>query len=85
MNQAIYSIEGLDISGTKNEVDNSMIVLEEYKKMLRLEKSRRRFKDQINKTSETKTMKEDLKKNCQQRNLATNPYNKKETNEEDMN
>jgi len=39
MNQAIYSIEGLDISGTKNEVDNSMIVLEEYKKMLRLEKS----------------------------------------------
>ena len=85
MNQAIYSIEGLDITGTKNEVDNSMIVLEEYKKMLRLEKSQRRLKDQINKTSETKTMKEDLKKNYQQRKLATNPYNKKKTNEEDMN
>ena len=38
-------------------------VFQEYKRILTFEKSWRRMEDQIKKTSETKTMKDDLKKN----------------------
>ena len=40
------NLEGSDFSGTRKEVNNIITILEEYK-MLRLEKSRRRFQQQI--------------------------------------
>jgi len=40
------NLEGSDFSGTRKEVNNTITILEGYK-MLRLEKSRRRFQQQI--------------------------------------
>ena len=61
INEAIYNLAGLDINGTENHVNNSIIILEEYQKMLRLEKSRRRLQGEINRAHEIQTLKEELK------------------------
>lgn len=77
INQAIYNLEGMDVSGVESDVDNFTIIFQEYRKILRMEKSRRRLQRQINKSHDTTAFKEELKKTRQQRKLASNPYAKK--------
>jgi len=60
-----------------NAVDHYIKVLEEYKRVLDYEKSWRQLEDRIKKTSEIEAMKEGLKKNRQQRKLASDPYRKR--------
>ena len=63
INQAIYNIQGMeDISQTESDVDNFTIVFQEYRKILRMEKSRRRLERQIKQSYDTAALKEDLKK-----------------------
>ena len=76
MTREVYNLGSADISSMDNAVDGYIKVLEEYKRVLNYEKSRRRLEDRIKKTSETKTMKEGLKKTRQQRKLASDPYRK---------
>ena len=47
MNREIYSLETMDISGTEDEVNRYIVVLNEYKKILGYEKSQRRLDSQI--------------------------------------
>ena len=77
MTREIYNLASIDISFMDNAVDRYIKVLEEYKRVLNYEKSRRRLEDRIKKTSEIKTMKEGLKKARQQRKLASDPFKKK--------
>ena len=77
MTREIYNLASIDISFMDNAVDRYIKVLEEYKRVLNYEKSRRRLEDRMKKTSEIKTMKDNLKKARQQRKLASDPYKKK--------
>ena len=79
MNREIFTLESLDLNVVGNAVERYMIVLQEYKKMITSEKSRRKLADQIRKTNEVKTLKDNLKNNRQRRRLLTNPYQKKQT------
>ena len=79
MNREIFTLELLDLNVVGNAVERYMIVLQEYKKMITSEKSRRKLADQIRKTNEVKTLKDNLKNNRQRRRLLTNPYQKKQT------
>ena len=78
INRAVYTLEDIDISQAESDVDNFTMVFQEYKKILRMEKGRRRLQMEIKKSNETKTFKEELKKTRQGRKLASNPYAKKE-------
>ena len=66
MTREIYNLASTDVR-----------VLEEYKRVLNYEKSRRRLEDRIKKITDVKTMKEALKKNRQERKLASDPYKKR--------
>ena len=77
MTRKIYNLGSADISSMDNAVDHYIKVLEEYKRVLDYEKSRRQLEDRIKKTSEIEAMKEGLKKNRQQRKLASDPYRKR--------
>ena len=79
INREISTLESLDLNVVGNAVERYIIVLQEYKKMITSEKSRRKLADQIRKTDEVKTLKDNLKKNRQRRKLSTNPYRKKQT------
>ena len=79
INREIFTLESLDLNVAGNAVDRYIIVLQEYKKMITSEKSRRKLADQIRKTNEVKTLKDNLKNNRQRRRLLTNPYQKKQT------
>ena len=79
INREISTLESLDLNVVGNAVERYIIVLQEYKKMITSEKSRRKLADQIRKTDEVKTLKDNLKKNRQRRKLSTNPYQKKQT------
>ena len=59
-----------------------MIVLGENKKILRMERFRRRLEMEIKRGDEIRTLKEELKKKRQRRRTASNPYLKKEKREE---
>ena len=78
INRAVYTLEDIDISQAESDVDNFTMVFQEYKKILRMEKGRRRLQMEIKKNNETKTFKLELKKTRQGRKLASNPYAKKE-------
>ena len=83
MNREIYSLETMDISGTEDEVNRYIIVLNEYKKILGYEKSRRRLDSQIKsvcklKTFKLKTFKENLMNTRRGKRLQTKPYERKE-------
>ena len=78
INRAVYTLEDIDISQAESDVDNFTMVFQEYKKILRMEKGRRRLQMEIKKSNETKTFKLELKKTRQGRKLASNPYAKKE-------
>ena len=79
INREIFTLESLDLNVVGNAVERYIIVLQEYKKMITSEKSRRKLADQIRKTNEVKTLKEDLKNNRQRSRLLTNPYQKNQT------
>ena len=79
INREISTLESLDLNVVGNAVERYIIVLQEYKKMITSEKSRRKLADQIRKTDEVKTLKDNLKKNRQRRKLSTNPFQKKQT------
>ena len=79
INREIFTLESLDLNVVGNAVERYIIVLQEYKKMITSEKSRRKLADQIRKTNEVKTLKDNLKNNRQRRRLLTNPYEKKQT------
>ena len=79
INREIYTLQSLDLNAVGNTVDRYITVLQEYKKMITSERSRRNFADQIRKTAGVKTLKEDLKNERQNRRLLTNPYEKKQT------
>ena len=79
INREIYTLELLDLNAVGNAVDRYIIVLQEYKKMITSERSRRKLADQITKTNEVKTLKDNLKNERQNRRLLTNPYEKKQT------
>ena len=74
INREIYTLESLDLNAVGNAVDRYIIVLEEYKKMITSERSRRKLADQMRKTAEVKNFQEDLKNNRQRSRLLTNPY-----------
>ena len=84
INQAIYSFESKDITqtGKERELDNYTILLEEYKKILKMERFRRRLEMEIKRGDEMRTLKEELKKKRQQRRTASNPYLKNEKRKE---
>ena len=79
INREIFTLESLDLNVVGNAVERYIIVLQEYQKMITSEKSRRKLADQIRKTDEVKTLKDNLKNNRQRRRLLTNPYQKKQT------
>ena len=79
INREIFTLESLDLNVVGNAVERYIIVLQEYKKMITSEKSRRKLADQIRETNEVKTLKDNLKNNRQRRRLLTNPYQKKQT------
>ena len=54
-----------------------MIVFEEYKKILGMERTRRRLEIKMERSDETRTLKGELKKKRQQRRTASKPYSKK--------
>ena len=78
INREIYSLGSMDISGTEDMVGRYINVLEEYKKMISYEKSRRRLDSQIKNADEIITFKEDLKKKRRAKRTQTLPYKKKE-------
>lgn len=84
INLAIYNLESKDITqtGKERELDNYTILLEEYKKILKMERFRRRLKMEIKSGDEIRTLKEELKEKRQRRRTASNPYLKKEKREE---
>lgn len=84
INQAIYNFESKDITqtGKERELDNYTILLEEYKKILKMERFRRRLEMEIKRGDEMRTLKEELKKKRQQRRTASNPYLKNEKRKE---
>lgn len=84
INQAIYKFESKDITqtGKERELDNYTILLEEYKKILKMERFRRRLEMEIKRGDEMRTLKEELKKKRQQRRTASNPYLKNEKRKE---
>lgn len=84
INLAIYNLESKDITqtGKERELDNYTILLEEYKKILKMERFGRRLKMEIKSGDEIRTLKEELKKKRQRRRTASNPYLKKEKREE---
>ena len=84
INQAIYNFESKDITqtGKERELDNYTILLEEYKKILKMERFRWRLEMEIKRGDEIRTLKEELKKKRQQRRTASNPYLKNEKREE---
>ena len=58
------------------ELDNYMIVFEEYEKILRMEGTQSRLEMETERSDETRNFKEELKKKRQQRNFHdTNFYN----------
>ena len=63
-------------------MDNYTILLEEYKKILKMERFRWRLEMEIKRGDEIRTLKEELKKKRQQRRTASNPYLKNEKREE---
>ena len=63
-------------------MDNYTILLEEYKKILKMERFRRRLEMEIKRGDEMRTLKEELKKKRQQRRTASNPYLKNEKRKE---
>ena len=50
-----------------------IIVFEEYKKILGMERTRRRMKMEMERSDETRTLKGELKKKRQQRRTASKP------------
>ena len=54
-----------------------IIVFEEYKKILGMERTRRRLEMEMERSDETRTLKGELKKKRQQRRTASKPYSKK--------
>ena len=74
INGEIYELVGADINTSSKLLDRYIIVLEEYKKILGYEKTRRRLEGQMKKTEDMKTLKETLKRNCQNKILESNPY-----------
>jgi len=79
INREIFNLQSLDLNAAGNTVDRYIIVLQEYKKMIASERSRRNLADQITKTNEVKSLKDNLKNERQNRRLLTNPYEKKQT------
>ena len=73
INREIYSLGSMDISGTEDMVGRYINVLEEYKKMISYEKSRRRLDSQIKNADEIITFKEDLKKKRRAKRTQTVP------------
>ena len=76
INREIFSLEAMDISTTECDVNRYIVVLEEYKKMLSYEKSRRRLDFQIKNAGELKTIREELKNKRQGRRVQNQPYKK---------
>ena len=74
INREIYTLESLDLNSVGDSVDRYIIVLEEYKKMITSERSRRKLADQIKKNSQVKNFREHLRNNRQTSRLLTNPY-----------
>ena len=64
----------MDINQTKRGLDNHMIVIKEYIKILRMKRTRRRLEMEIKRSDEAKTLKEEIKKKRQQRRTASKPY-----------
>ena len=64
----------MDINQTKRGLDNHMIVIKEYMKILRMKRTRRRLEMEIKRSDEAKTLKEEIKKKRQQRRTASKPY-----------
>ena len=58
-------------------IRSCMIVFEEYKKILGMERTRRRLEMEMERSDETRTLKGELKKKRQQRRTASKPYSKK--------
>ena len=56
------------------ELDNYMIVFEEYEKILRMEGTQGRLEMETERSDETRNFKEELKKKRQQRRTASNLY-----------
>ena len=56
------------------ELDNYMIVCEEYEKILRMEGTQSRLEMETERSDETRNFKEELKKKRQQRRTASNLY-----------
>ena len=56
------------------ELDNYMIVFEEYEKILRMEGTQSRLEMEIERSDETRNFKEELKKKRQQRRTTSNLY-----------
>ena len=54
-----------------------IIVFEEYKKILGMERTRRRMEMEMERSDETRTLKGELKKKRQQRRTPSKPYSKK--------
>ena len=64
----------MDINQTERGLDNYMIVIKEYMKILRMKRTRRRLEMEIKRSDEAKTLKEEIKKKRQQRRTASKPY-----------
>ena len=64
----------MDINQTKRGLDNHMIVIKEYMKILRMKRTRRKLEMEIKRSDEAKTLKEEIKKKRQQRRTASKPY-----------
>ena len=56
------------------ELDNYMIVCEEYEKILRMEGTQSRLEMETERSDETRNFKEELKKKRQQRRTTSNLY-----------
>ena len=82
LNQENYALNSIDVNGAEKDATRYILVLQEYKKMLAYEKSRRRLEDQIKSADRMKSLKDDLKKRRNLRKLQTNPYRKKGTKTE---
>ena len=59
-------------------IRSCMIVFEEYKKILGMERTRRRLEMKMERSDETRTLKGELKKKRQQRRTASKPYSEGE-------
>ena len=56
------------------ELDNYMIVFEEYEKILRMEGTQSRLEMETERSDETRNFKEELKKKRQKRRTTSNLY-----------